>query len=130
MYYNMSYPSGAQKRQEEKAKCLRAYPKLTTFFTQQEAQAERVGESSTSSPPSALNFEEVAETEKTVEAGSEDIEETQDPQGESLEINQVLPDDPALWPERISDDQRCEIVKTDPKQILDIEFPQNNDTVP
>ncbi len=37
----------------------------------------------------------------------------------------VLSDDPALWPEKITDQQRCSIVKRGPVQIKDFDFPQN-----
>uniref|UniRef100_A0A3B1J7N8 TTF-type domain-containing protein n=1 Tax=Astyanax mexicanus TaxID=7994 RepID=A0A3B1J7N8_ASTMX len=42
----------------------------------------------------------------------------------------VLSDDPALWPETLTDQQRCEIIKRGPVQIKEFDFPQNNDKIP
>lgn len=42
-----------------------------------------------------------------------------------LEVSQYLPDDPALWPDNMTDSDRVELVKKGPQQIKGDEFPTN-----
>lgn len=51
-------------------------------------------------------------------------------QSELTQVIQILSEDSTLWLERLNDEQRCELVERGPKQLMDFEFPQNNDNVP
>ncbi len=58
------------------------------------------------------------------------VSDTQPPPHDPVVSEIVLSDDPVLWPEKITDQQRCSIVKRGPVQIKDFDFPQNCDKTP
>lgn len=126
-----AYPSGAKKRKKTKERksnteCL---PKLTTFFSpkyQNETSEEE-------EEPAMTPTEQAASTSVTTFSSSGEecpVSDTQPPPHDPVVSEIVLSDDPALWPEKISDQQRCSIVKRGPVQIKDFDFPQNCDKTP
>lgn len=85
--------------------------------------------------PPAPPIEQAAPAPVTTFAGSGDECECPlpvlDTQPHDLVVSEiVLSDDPALWPEKITNQQRCSIVKRGPVQIKDLDFPQNCDKIP
>uniref|UniRef100_A0A3B4XMQ3 DUF4371 domain-containing protein n=1 Tax=Seriola lalandi dorsalis TaxID=1841481 RepID=A0A3B4XMQ3_SERLL len=55
---------------------------------------------------------------------------TTSPDGTQIISNQIISDDPALWPKAIDDNARCQIVRKGPLQITDMDFPQNSENPP
>ncbi|CAK6975903.1 hypothetical protein NFI96_003229 [Scomber scombrus] len=56
--------------------------------------------------------------------------DTTSQEGTQIISNQIISDDPALWPKAIDDNARCQIVRKGPLQITDMDFPQNSENPP
>ncbi|CAK6951761.1 hypothetical protein NFI96_003229 [Scomber scombrus] len=56
--------------------------------------------------------------------------DTTSPEDTQIISNQIISDDPALWPKAIDDNARCQIVRKGPLQITDMDFPQNTENPP
>lgn len=127
-----SYPSGAEKKKKKKqAKRLRAsLPKLTSFFKAAEEHKEAIGEES----EEALND---SDSDAAFASDDEDSDAVFSSEEEEAQTEQVpavpaviIPDDPALWPGKQSNRERCDIIIIGPVQVNDYAFPQNNDNPP
>ena len=62
-------------------------------------------------------------------SGIEDEEEQSDSEAPAVS-DIIIPDDPALWPGKLSDRERCDIVIKGPVQVRNYVFPKNNENPP
>lgn len=130
-----TYKSGAQKRKDAASAkhSLEKLPKLTTFFPVATAAREEGTGSSRNldqppQPSSQANIvpDNSASTAQNCSSASDIAEKC------TAESSDLLPqpsfislsNDPAKWPNSISDAQRCDIVKRGPNQVK-IDFPYN-----
>ncbi len=76
--------------------------------------------------PAMTPTEQAAPASVTTVSGSGEERPVSETQPHDPAVSEIgLSDDPALWPEKITDQQRCSIVKRGPVQKKDFDFPQN-----
>ena len=139
-----NYDSGCAKRKQkaEKKRIADTLPKLTSFFTPAAATAA-AAELATGSAVGENDEVEVEVEEEGGEVGAEEEEVAMEAEGEEdededdLAVSSAMPfttsssgnsfligDDPAHWPEKLTDSERCSIVQKGPVQLRG-DFPQN-----
>lgn len=143
------YLSGCEKkkRKKENEQFVEKLPKISAFLQQTSSSAQEASTSadifsnsndaaSCSSSGDNLACETPAATSSRIDIEEEGTEEEDnqcsdhDTATESVSESSLLSEDPSLWPEKLTDRERVEIVKKGPVQIKNFPFPPNSDQPP